>query len=159
MPQVVQKAFSSAVNCSLLFVKPVVSRSGLQWCCGTTAIILLFMLALQLILDPWFILSAGNLSAGKGFPCAPADDQIAIPLIQISVVLALTAGLLVMFFRDFMQRKSMFSRHMSHVVPLCLAMLCRHCSSRRQSDCRFGRFCVESRNDRSSGMSALQAVS
>lgn len=120
---------------------------------------LLFMLALQFILAPWFILSAGILSAEKGFPCAPADDQIAIHLIQISVVLALTAGLFEMFLRDLTQRKSMFSRHMSHVVPLCLAMLCRHCSSRRQSDCRFGRFCVESRNDRSIRMSALQAVS
>ncbi|QDV30349.1 hypothetical protein Spb1_22790 [Planctopirus ephydatiae] len=153
MPQVVQKAFSSAVNCSLLFVKPVVSRYGLQWWSITAAMILLFMLALLFILAPW------NLSAGKCFPCAPVDDQIAIHLIQISVVLALTAGLFEMFFPDFMERKNMFSRHMSHVVPLCLAMLCRHCSSRRQSDCRFGRFCVESRNDRSIRMSALQAVS
>lgn len=106
-----------------------------------------------------FILAPWNLSAGKCFPCAPVDGQIAIHLIQISVVLALTAGLFEMFFPDFMERKNMFSRHMSHVVLLCLAMLCRHCSSRRQSDCRFGRFCVESRNDRSIRMSALQAVS
>ncbi len=153
MPQVVQKAFSSAVNCSLLFVKPIVSRCGLQWWSTTVAIILLVKLALL------FNMSAGNLSVGQGFPCAPVDDQTAIHLIQMSVVLALTAGLFEMFFPNFMKRKNMFSRHMRHVVPLCLAMLCRHCSSRRQSDCRFGRFCVESRNDRSYGMSALQAVS
>lgn len=147
MPQVVQKAFSSAVNCSLLFVKPIVSRCGLQWWSTTVAIILLVNL------------SAGNLSVGQGFSCGPVDDQAAIHLIQMSVVLALTAGLFEMLFPDFMKRKNMFSRHMRHVVPLCLAMLCRHCSSRRQSDCRFGRFCVESRNDRSIRMSALQAVS
>ena len=126
---------------------PYVSLLDLQWLVAIAAIAWLPLLAII------------SLLIARATVFSPVDQPKAYGLSCLLGFLALSARGLKMFLPDSSPEAASLSS-----VPLVrlfqvLAMLCRHCSLSRQSECRFDRFCVESRNDRSYGISALQAVS